>query len=73
MITLGLGVMVFGLIMVYLMASSVVKLTLDYQKWSDQLKSDLLKANKNELFTNSLPGLVIVAIGVLLMRVGVKK
>jgi hypothetical protein len=73
LISFGLMIIIFGLIFTYVMISSLITMTANFEQMGKQLASDTLKAQRNEIFTNSLPGLVVVAIGILLIRIGLKK
>jgi ABC-type nickel/cobalt efflux system permease component RcnA len=73
LISFGLMIIIFGLIFTYVMISSLITMTANFEQMEKQLASDTLKAQRNEIFTNSLPGLVVVAIGILLIRIGLKK
>jgi hypothetical protein len=73
LISFGLMIIIFGLIFTYVMISSLITMTAKFEQMGKQLASDTLKAQRNEIFTNSLPGLVVVAIGILLIRIGLKK
>jgi hypothetical protein len=64
---------IFGLIVTYIMVNSFIKITTSFEEMSKQLASETVKAKRNEITMNSLPGLVIVTVGVLLIRIGFKR
>jgi len=73
MLSFGLMMIIFGLIFTYIMINSFIKITTNFEELSKQLASETVKAKRNEIAINSLPGLVLVVIGVLLLRLGFKR
>jgi mannose/fructose/N-acetylgalactosamine-specific phosphotransferase system component IID len=68
MLSFGLMMIILGLIVTYVMISSLIKITASFEEMGKQLTSGDVIAKRNEIITNSLPGLATVAIGVLLIR-----
>lgn len=73
LLSFGLMMIIFGLIVTYIMVNSFIKITSNFEEMSKQLTSETVKAKRNEITMNSLPGLVIVTVGVLLIRIGFKR
>lgn len=73
LLSFGLMMIIFGLIVTYIMVNSFIKITTSFEEMSKQLASETVKAKRNEITMNSLPGLVIVTVGVLLIRIGFKR
>jgi len=73
LLSFGLMMIIFGLIVTYIMVNSFIKITTSFEEMSKQLASETVKAKRNEIAMNSLPGLVIVTVGVLLIRIGFKR
>ncbi len=73
MLSFGLMMIIFGLIVTYVMISSFIKITANFEQLGQQLIYTGVIAKRNEIITNSLPGLVMVVIGVLFIRIGFKR
>jgi hypothetical protein len=55
------------------MINSLIKITASFEEMGKQLTSGAVIAKRNEIITSSLPGLVIVSIGVLLIRLSLRR
>ena len=73
LLSFGLMLIIFGLIFTYVVIGSFMRITANFGDFSKQITSEAISVKRNQIFTDSLPGLVIIAIGVLLIRLSLRR
>jgi len=73
LLSFGLMMIILGFIITYVMISSFIRITANFEQLTQQISSEAVRVRRNEIISNSLPGLVLVAIGVLLIKLGFRR